>query len=131
MVDDTLVVTVHRPSAKKIATACVIALFVATALLFIAILPAEYGIDPLGTGKALRLTDLAKADAAKLPEKPADAAPAKAGEATNTIAPVWQPAADGGAPTVKGAFIPQPKVYKVDSREIKSRPLTAWRSNTT
>jgi len=122
MTDETLVVTVHPPSTKKIAAACVIALLVATALLFIAILPAEYGIDPLGTGKALRLTDLAKAGAAKAVEKPAETAPAKAGEAPNTIVPILEPSADGGAPTVKGAFIPQPKVYKVDSREIKLPP---------
>ncbi len=122
MTEDTYVVTVNPPSKKKIAVACIIAAFVAGALLVIAVLPAEYGIDPLGTGKALRLMDLAKADAAKALEKPAEAAPLKAGEASNTIAPVLEPAANGGAPTVKGAFIPQTKVYKIDSREMKLAP---------
>ena len=54
--------------------ATIVALVVAVILLVTAVLPAEYGIDPLGTGKALRLMDLAKADAAKTP------APAVLGE---------------------------------------------------
>ena len=35
-----------------------VAIAVAVLLLFVAVLPAEYGIDPLGTGKALGLNDL-------------------------------------------------------------------------
>ncbi|PYR82833.1 MAG: hypothetical protein DMG18_14370 [Acidobacteria bacterium] len=52
--------TVQPPSKKRIAKAAVAALIIAAALLVTAVLPAEYGIDPLGTAKLLRLTDLAK-----------------------------------------------------------------------
>jgi hypothetical protein len=52
---------VQAPSKKAIAKATGIALVVALVILFTAVLPAEYGIDPLKTGKALHLTDLAKA----------------------------------------------------------------------
>src|SRR5262249_50722107 len=114
--------TVHPPSRKRIIKATVVAFVVAVVLLITAVLPAEYGIDLLGTGKALRLMDLAQADAAKTLQQPAEAAPVKAGEAPSTIRPVLQPASDGGAPTVKGAFIPQSKKYRIDSREMKLRP---------
>jgi hypothetical protein len=126
MNEEVLTVAVHPPSRGRIIKATVIALVVAAVLLIVAVLPAEYGIDPIGTGKALHLTDLAKADAAKpttkAAEKPTEADPPKAGEASNTIIPVLEPAADGGTPKVKGAFIPQPKGYKIDSRELKLQP---------
>jgi len=119
MSEETFVVTVQPPSKKRIITAAAVALLIAAVLLVTAVLPAEYGIDPLGAGKALRLMDLAKADAAKVLEQPAEAAPLRSGEVPSTIAPVLEPAADGGAPKVKGAFIAQPKSYKIDSRELK------------
>jgi hypothetical protein len=45
--------------ARKIAMATAAALLVAAAVLVVAVLPAEYGIDPLGTGRLLGLTGLA------------------------------------------------------------------------
>lgn len=48
------------PSRRRILMATAIALFVAHTVLVVAVLPAEYGIDPLGTGKALGLTALAE-----------------------------------------------------------------------
>src|SRR3989442_10822672 len=47
------------PSSRDLAKATIIALFIAVVLLVTAVLPAEYGIDPLGTGAALGLTRLA------------------------------------------------------------------------
>jgi hypothetical protein len=47
-----------QPSKRQLVKAAVIAWFVAMAVLVVAILPAEYGIDPLGTGRALGLTQL-------------------------------------------------------------------------
>jgi hypothetical protein len=43
------------PSARRLVAASAVALGVAVAILFAAVLPAEYGIDPLGTGRALGL----------------------------------------------------------------------------
>jgi hypothetical protein len=117
-VTDNVVVAVEPPSVRAIVMATVLALAVAAILLVTAVLPAEYGIDPLGTGKALRLTDLSKADAAKAVPKPSDAAPDKKSEVVGTIIPVLEPAADGGAPKMKGTFIAQSKAYKMDSREM-------------
>ncbi len=51
----------------KIAKATAAALVIAVVILFVAVLPAEYGIDPLKTGNALGLTDLAKASEKEAP----------------------------------------------------------------
>jgi len=48
-------------SKAAILKATGIALIVALVILFTAVLPAEYGIDPLKTGRLLGLTGLAKA----------------------------------------------------------------------
>jgi len=45
-------------SPQKILAACGASLLTATAILVIAVLPAEYGLDPLGTGAALGLMGL-------------------------------------------------------------------------
>ena len=47
------------PSSRRILRATAIAMVIALAVLVIAVLPAEYGIDPLGSGRALGLTALA------------------------------------------------------------------------
>jgi hypothetical protein len=44
----------------NIVVATVVALAVAAAVLVVAVLPAEYGVDPLGTGRLLGLTALAE-----------------------------------------------------------------------
>lgn len=51
------------PSAKSIIRASVIAFAVAMLVLISAILPAEYGVDPLGTGELLGLTALSRTEA--------------------------------------------------------------------
>jgi hypothetical protein len=51
------------PTKKRLLAATGIALVVAALVLVAAVLPAEYGVDPLGTGKALGLTALFEADA--------------------------------------------------------------------
>ena len=53
MVEQEDVLKAQAPSKKAIAKATAIALIVAVVILFTAVLPAEYGIDPLGTGKTL------------------------------------------------------------------------------
>jgi hypothetical protein len=99
------------PSMAKITAATIITMFAAGVILMVAVLPAEYGIDPLGTGRLLGLTDLAKAS-----EK------SPTGKQEGTIIPVLEPSPTGDAPTVKGTFITQPQRYKVDSRQITLKP---------
>src|SRR5271156_7064600 len=92
----------QAPSRKAIARATGIALAVAIIILFVAILPAEYGIDPLKTGKALHLTDLAKATESKPEPKAAVGA-----------RPVAAPA---------GIYTAQPGIFKTDSEDLSLMP---------
>jgi len=98
MKTETDLETSVHPSKAKLARATFIAVVVAIAILLVAVLPAEYGIDPLGTGAALGLTSLSQAAAA---------AP---------VTPVTT------APVVTGVYTNQPKTYKVDTEDINLAP---------
>lgn len=63
--------TASLPTLPQLGKATATALAVAAAILLVAVLPAEYGIDPLGAGKALGLTKLNAKEPA-----PANAPPA-------------------------------------------------------
>jgi hypothetical protein len=94
---------IETPSGKRIAAAAGAALVVAAVVLVTAVLPAEYGVDPLGTGKALGL--LALFDASELA-----ASPPPAGTPSGDAAP---------AP-------PRPRSYKIDSSEMALGPGQAF-----
>lgn len=89
------------PSGRALAQATAAALLVAALVLVTAVLPAEYGIDPLGTGRMLGLTDLFAAGAEVDPATPA------------TITPL-----EGGP------VFPQFNEYRVDTREFTIPPHT-------
>ena len=114
----------HVPSLRSLAIATLVALLCAGGILVAFVLPAEYGIDPLGTGRALGLTDLANATGE--PAKPAAisaTAPSEsAGVAKTAINPVLVPSPTGDAPTVKDTFIPQRDRFQFDAREITLAP---------
>lgn len=112
---------VEAPSMGTIITATVVALLVAVVILVVFVLPAEYGIDPLGTGRAMGLTDLARAADKPAPEPAPVTAPA-AESATATINPVLVPSPTGDAPSVRDAFIARPNPFQLDSREITLAP---------
>lgn len=101
MVEQEDIQQTQAPSAKAIAKATAIAFAVAVVILFTAVLPAEYGIDPLGTGKALHLTDLAKATESKAESKPVG------------VRPVAAPA---------GIYTAQPGIFKTDSEDLSLMP---------
>src|SRR3984957_21023523 len=105
MVEQEDIQQVQAPSKRTIAKATGIALVVALVILFTAVLPAEYGIDPLKTGALLHLTDLAKASGSKVAEKP-------------------EPKAVGARPTAApaGIYTSQPNSYKVDSEDLSLGP---------
>ena len=87
-------------SGRQIAKATVVAILIAVVILFTAVLPGEYGIDPLKTGALLGLTNLSKAAAVE----PAAAATTDA------------------APVQKGAYTSQERIYKVDGQDMVLRP---------
>src|ERR1700683_1604244 len=90
--------TLEAPSKGTLAKATGIALAVALILLFTAVLPAEYGFDPLKTGALLGLTGISQAGEVK-------------GRAIATP-----------APGQTGVYSPQPKLYKVDSEDFQLHP---------
>jgi hypothetical protein len=85
---------VETPSKGAIVKATLIALGVAVMLLFTVVLPAEYGVDPLRTGRLLRLTGIAQSDAS------------------------------GGRaiPVNAGVYTLEPGTYKVDTEDIGLHP---------
>ena len=87
---------INPPSKRALAKATGIALLAALLFLFTAVLPAEYGLDPLKTGAALGLTGISQA-----PVKGATPTP---------------------APGQTGVYTPQTKIYKVYSDDFQLRP---------
>jgi hypothetical protein len=87
------------PSKGRLLKATGIALLVALVLLFTAVLPAEYGFDPLKTGKALGLTGISQAEVKEV-----------------------KGAVPTPAPGQTGVYTPQAKLYKVDSQDFLLRP---------
>ena len=87
------------PSRGALLKATLVALVIAAIVLVTTVLPAEYGIDPLGTGEALGLTDLFAAGAEVDPATPA------------TI-----------TATEGGPVYPQFNEYRVDTREFTIPP---------
>jgi hypothetical protein len=96
MIEEKTMPAVETPSKSAILKATVIALAAALVILFVAVLPAEYGIDPLKTGKALGLTGISQATET-----------ATAGRAT---------------PVQTGIYTAQPAIYKTDSEDMGLRP---------
>ena len=90
---------IDAPSKSALAKATGIALMVALFLLFTAVLPAEYGFDPLKTGAALGLTGISQAQVKEV-----------------------KGAAPTPAPGKSGVYTPEPKIYKVDSQDFQLRP---------
>ena len=87
------------PSRRNILLSTAAAAALAGLVLVVAVLPAEYGIDPLGMGRALGLTALADAG----------------DEATTTV-----PAMSAVRPEVNAA---QPQPYKEDRFVVELRPF--------
>jgi hypothetical protein len=101
----------QAPSGQRIGRAVVLALVVAAVVLVVAVLPAEYGIDPTGIGRALGLNEL-------------NAPPSRTLEVRDVI---------GGNERVREVEIPafnepvplpNPAVHQVEDRPIQTRTLT-------
>src|SRR5688572_16140372 len=92
----------EAPATGTLVKASAAALIVATILLVTVVFPAEYGIDPLGTGDALGLSALSGGTTAEEPVPP--------------------PEGEKVAPVQEGPFALYPAAFKVDSREIVLGP---------
>jgi hypothetical protein len=98
---DSGVYVAPAPSGRSLLKATLVALVAAAIVLVVAVLPAEYGIDPLGAGRALGLDQLYAAEEAV---------------ATAAAAPAVI------KPTEGGPVFAQFADYRVDSREFTLGP---------
>ena len=86
------------PSSKQLLRSTILAAISAVVLLVTVVLPAEYGIDPTGIGRVLRMTDMGEIKQQLAAEAAADAA----------AAPAAAPVASTPAPTAAPAPEPTP-----------------------
>ncbi len=97
------------PTTKQLLRSTLIAALVAVTVLITVVLPAEYGVDPTGIGRALRLTQMGEIKTRLAAEAAADAVKANAGNGGASVAAAPNPAivqADpppGAGKGVKGA----------------------------
>jgi hypothetical protein len=101
----------QAPAGKRIGLSVVLALAIAAVVLVVAVLPAEYGIDPTGIGRALGFTEL-------------NAPPSRTLEIKDVL---------GGNETVREVEIPafnepvplpNPAVHQTEDRAIQTRTVT-------
>ena len=108
------------PSSKQLLRSTILAAISALVLLVAVVLPAEYGIDPTGAGRALRLTEMGDIKQQLAAEAAADAAaPAAQSPAAGTLGMATANAA--GIPvTAAGAAAPKASAQA-------AAPKIAWR----
>lgn len=114
---------------KELLRGTIIAAIVAGVILAVAVLPAEYGIDPTGIGKKLGLTAMHHAAAATLPEAtpvsaPATSATSAKSTAANPSAPARKPStvAAPGEERVITVASAETAPYRIDTMEIILAP---------
>jgi hypothetical protein len=107
------------PALRSLLSIIVCGALVAAALLTCVILPAEYGIDLLGTGKALGLNAIAAATPSKKSSRPG---PTGGASIHPVLLPAKQTSRWGESAVVEGAFIAQPHPLNVDAREVVLEP---------
>ena len=101
----------QAPSGKRIAMSVGIAAAIAAVVLVVAVLPAEYGIDPTGVGEALGLTEL-KAPASRTIEVKDVIG------GNERVREVEVPAFNEPVP------LPNPAVHQAEDRPIQTRTMT-------
>jgi hypothetical protein len=100
----------QAPSGRRIAMSVLVALAVAAVVLVVAVLPAEYGIDPTGIGRALGLTQLNAPATRTLEIKDVLGG-------NEAVREVEIPAFNEPVP------LPNPAVHQIEDRPIQSRTL--------
>jgi hypothetical protein len=106
------------PTSAKLIRSTAIAFFTAAVLLVTVVMPADYGIDPTGIGRALNLTQMGEIKKELAAEAAADEAAQAAGAAGGAAAPAVQ-SATTAAPVVLAAPTP-----------VASAAAVVWRDET-
>jgi hypothetical protein len=115
---------VELPSSKQLLRSTVLAAVSAVVLLVAVVLPAEYGIDPTGVGRVLRLTDMGEIKTQLAAEAAADTA-AASGNSSVTSTAAQQPPVDArSAPAQAVASATKPAVQEAPWRDEMTFILT-------
>ncbi len=115
------------PSSKRLLRSTILAVVAAVVLLVAVVLPAEYGVDPTGIGRILRMTEMGKIKQQLAAEAAADAASAPAvsaqtaaaGKATANAA---QPSAPAPAPAPAPVAVAAPKIEWRNEMPVTLKP---------
>ena len=108
------------PSSKKLLRSTLLAAISALVLLFAVVLPAEYGIDPTGLGRVLRMTDMGDIKQQLAADAAADAAVTSAAQSPAAAMPVPHAA-------------PAPVMAAADNQNAQAQsaaPKVEWRDET-
>ncbi len=107
---------VELPSSKQLLRSTILAAVAAVVLLVAVVLPAEYGVDPTGIGRVLRMTEMGEVKQQLAAEAAADAA-----AATASAAPSQTGEATPGMASAKVAQPPAPVA-------VAAAPKIEWRN---
>lgn len=101
----------QAPSGKRIGLSVLAAIAIAAVVLVIAVLPAEYGIDPTGIGRALGFTELNAPETRTIEVKDVLGG-------NETVREVEIPAFNEPVP------LPNPAIHQSEDRPIETRTIT-------
>ncbi|MDP2015390.1 transmembrane anchor protein [Hydrogenophaga sp.] len=110
------------PSSKQLLRSTILAAASALVLLVAVVLPAEYGIDPTGIGRVLRMTDMGEIKQQLAAEAAADAAAAPAAPAQVASTAVAMASANAAHPTAPAAVAAAPKIEWRDEMPVTLTP---------
>ncbi|MDO9385169.1 MAG: transmembrane anchor protein [Thiobacillus sp.] len=110
------------PSSKQLLRSTILAAIAALVLLIAVVLPAEYGIDPTGAGRALRLTEMGDIKQQLAAEAAADAAAAAPAAQSPAAGTLGMATASAAEPPARAAVAAAPKVPAQ-----AAAPKIAWR----
>jgi hypothetical protein len=97
------------PSSKQLLRSTILAAIAALVLLIAVVLPAEYGIDPTGAGRALRLTEMGDIKQQLAAEAAADAAAAAPAAQSPAAGSHGMATANAAEPPARAAVLAAPK----------------------
>lgn len=113
------------PSSKQLLRSTILAFIAALVLLIAVVLPAEYGIDPTGAGRALRLTEMGDIKQRLAAEAAADAAAAVSTALSPTIGMTGMGTANATETPVMSAVLKGPAEAAAPKIEWRDEiPLT-------
>jgi hypothetical protein len=109
------------PSSQQLLRSTLLAAVSAIVILVAIVLPAEYGVDPTGVGRLLRMTEMGEIKQQLAAEAAADAAAAPTGSAASPVAAVT---ANASAATPSAPVV-------IPNAAVSAQPQANWRDELT